>query len=188
MQSNKGIRARLPIRMTHAAAFGGRSGQLMIALAAVLVLQACDGKESSFFAPAVGIIIPSPAEIDGTWSIDYSVIGTTCEASLSDFTVDAAMSTFSNGTVTLDVLVEDSPVPIRGTYVIETGVFVGETGPVSEGDGEFSNETWDVRFLTNSRDMQTFSGTSVEDITSGGLPVCERRFEISGSKLTAVPT
>ena len=63
-----------------------------------------------------------------------------------------------------------------------------ETGPVSEGDGEFSNDTWDVRFLTNSRDMQTFSGTSVEDITSGGLPVCERRFEISGSKLTAVPT
>jgi hypothetical protein len=178
--------------MTHAAAFGGRSGQLMLTLAAVLVLQACDGKESSFFAPAVddgpGIVIPTPAELDGTWTVDYEVITTTCEASLSDYSVDAEMSTFSNGTVTLDVLVEESPVPIRGTYDTETGVFTGETGPVSVGGGELSNETWDVRFLTNSRDVQTFSGTSVEDFSSGGATVCERRFDISGSKLVAVPT
>ena len=188
MKNNMRTGARLPFRMPRAAVFGRRSGQAMLALAAVLVLQACDGKESSFFAPAIGINIPTPAELDGIWEVDYTVFSTTCEATLDDFSEDAEMSTFSDGTVTLDVLVGESVVPIRGTYVVETGVFTGETGPVSVGDSEFSNEAWDVRFLTDSRDNQTFSGTSVEEISSGGLPVCERQYEISGSKLVAVPT
>jgi hypothetical protein len=45
-----------------------------------------------------------------------------------------------------------------------------------------------VRFLTDSRGNQTFSGAAIEEISSGGAPVCERQFEISGSKLVAVPT
>jgi hypothetical protein len=174
--------------MPRAAVFGRRSGQVLLMLAALLVLQACDAKESGFFAPAIGIDIPTPAELDGTWEVDYTVLSTSCEATLDDFTVDAELSTFTNGAVTLDVLLGESVVPVRGTYVVETGVFTGETGPVSVGDGEFSNETWDVRFLTDSRDNQTFSGTSVEEITSGGLPVCARQYEISGSKLVAVPS
>jgi hypothetical protein len=180
--------ARLPFRMPRAAVFGRRSGQVMLVLAAVLVLQACDGKESSFFAPAIGINIPTPTEIDGTWEVDYAVFSTDCEATLDDFTETAEMSTFSDGTVTLDVLVGESVVPIRGTYVVETGVFTGETGPVSVGNSEFSNEVWDVRFLTDSRGNQTFSGAAIEEISSGGAQVCERQFEISGSKLVAVPT
>ena len=188
MKNNKGISSRLPLRMPRAAAFGGRSGQLALAILAVLLLQACDGKESSFFAPAVGIVIPTPTEIDGTWEVDYAVFSTDCEATLDDFTETAEMSTFSDGTVTLDVLVGESVVPIRGTYVVETGVFTGETGPVSVGNSEFSNEVWDVRFLTDSRGNQTFSGAANEEISSGGAPVCERQFEISGSKLVAVPS
>ena len=180
--------ARLPFRMPRVAVFGRRWSQTMLALATVLVLQACDGKESSFFAPAIGINIPTPAELDGTWEVDYTVLSTSCEATLDDFTVDAQMSTFTNGAVTLDVLLGESVVPVRGTYVVETGVFTGETGPVSVGSGEFSNEAWDVRFQTDSRDNQTFSGASVEEVTSGGVPVCERQYEISGAKVTVVPT
>ena len=188
MTNNMRTGARLPFRMPRVAVFGRRWSQVVLALAAVLVLQACDGKESSFFAPAIGINIPTPAELDGFWDVEYSVFSTTCEATLDDFSEDAEMSTFSDGTVTLDVLVGESVVPVRGTYVVETGVFTGETGPVSVGSGEFSNEAWDVRFQTDSRDNQTFSGASVEEISSGGVPVCERQYEISGAKVTVVPT
>ena len=188
MKNNMRTGARLPFRMPRVAVFGRRWSQVVLALAAVLVLQACDGKESSFFAPAIGINIPTPAELDGFWDVEYSVFSTTCEATLDDFSEDAEMSTFSDGTVTLDVLVGESVVPVRGTYVVETGVFTGETGPVSVGSGEFSNEAWDVRFQTDSRDNQTFSGASVEEISSGGVPVCERQYEISGAKVTVVPT
>ena len=188
MTNNMRTGARLPFRMPRVAVFGRRWSQVVLALAAVLVLQACDGKESSFFAPAIGINIPTPAELDGFWDVEYSVFSTTCEATLDDFSEDAEMSTFSDGTVTLDVLVGESVVPVRGTYVVETGVFTGETGPVSVGSGEFSNEAWDVRFQTDSRDNQTFSGASVEEISSGGVPVCERQYEISGAKVTVVPS
>jgi hypothetical protein len=191
MEYTRGIRARLPFRMPDAKAFGGRLVHLVLVLGAVLVLQACDGKESGFFAPAITINIPSPADLDGVWSVNYRLVpaSTTCEDSPSSFAVDAEMSTFStNGTVTLDVLIEESPVPIRGAYVVETGVFVGETGPVDAGNGELSNQTWDVRFLTDSRNVPTFSGTAVEEISSGGATVCETNFEIAGSKLVAVPT
>ncbi len=185
MKNNMRAGARLPFRMPRAAVFGRRSGQAMIALAAVLVLQACDGKESSFFAPSIGINIPTPSQLDGAWVIDYTVVSTTCEAALLDFEVNAELSTFSD---TLDVLIEDSPVPIRGQYVVETGVFTGESGPVNAGNNEFSNQTWDVRFLTDDRGVQTLSGSAVEDITSGGSSVCERRFDVDGTKLVAVPT
>ena len=191
MENTEGIRARLPFRMPDVTAFGGWSVRTVLVLGAVLMLQACDGKESSFFAPAITINIPSPADLDGAWSVDYRLVpaSTTCEDSPSAVTLDAEISTFStNGVVTLDVLIEESPVPIRGTYVVETGVFVGETGPVDAGNGEFANQTWDVRFLTDARNVPTFSGTAVEEITSGGATVCETNFEITGSKLVAVPT
>jgi len=191
MENTEGIRARLPFRMPDLTAFGGWSVRMVLVLGAVLMLQACDGKESSFFAPAITINIPSPTDLDGAWVVDYRLVpaSTTCEDSPSAVTVDAEMSTFStNGSVTLDVLIEESPVPVRGTYVVETGVFVGETGPVDAGNGEFANQTWDVRFLTDSRNVPTFSGTAVEQITSGGATVCETNFEIAGSKLVAVPT
>ena len=185
MKNNMRAGARLPFRRPRAAVFGRRSGHAMITLVAVLVLQACDGKESSFFAPAIGINIPTPAELNGAWVIDYTVVSTDCEAALLDFELDAELSTFSD---TLDVLIEDSPVPIRGPYVVDTGVFTGESGPVNAGNNEFSNEMWDVRFLTDDRGVQTLSGTSVEEITSGGSTVCERRFDLDGTKLVAVPS
>ena len=191
MENIKEIRDRLPFRVPHVRAFGGRSVHLVFALGAALALQACDGKDSGFFAPAITINIPQPADLDGSWSVDYRVVpaSTTCEDSPNAFTVDAVMSTFStDGTITLDVLIEDSPVPVRGTYVVDTGVFVGETGPVDVGNGEFSNQTWDVRFLIDARNVPTFSGTAVEEITSGGATVCETNFEINGTKLVAVPT
>jgi len=59
---------------------------------------------------------------------------------------------------------------------------------VDVGNGEFSNQTWDVRFLIDARNVPTFSGTAVEEITSGGATVCETNFEINGTKLVAVPT
>ena len=185
MKNNIRAGARLPFRMPRGAVFGRRSGRAMITLVAVLVLQACDGKESSFFAPAIGINIPTPAELDGAWVIDYTVVSTTCEAALLDFEVDANLSTFSD---TLDVLIEDSPVPVRGPYVVDTGVFTAESGPVNVGNNEISNETWHVRILTDTRGVQTLSGTSVAAITSVGSTVCERRFDLDGTNLVAVPS
>lgn len=192
MENTKGIRARLPFRMPNVTAFGGWSVRMVLVLGAVLMLQACDGKESSFFASAIPINIPSPTDLDGAWVVDYRLAPatTTCEDSPSAVTLDAEMSTFStNGSVTLDVLIEESPVPVRGTYVVETGVFKGETGPVDAGNGEFANQSWeDVHFSTDARNVPTFSGTAVEQITSGGATVCETNFEITGSKLVAVPS
>ncbi len=191
MENTKGIRARLPFRLPDVSAFGGWSVRMVLVLGAVLVLQACDGKDSGFFAPAITIDIPSPAELDGAWNVEYRIVpaSTTCEDTPTEFTVDADFSTFSsNGAITLDVLIEDSPVPIRGPYVVETGVFTGESGPVNVGNNEFSNQIWDVRFLTNDRGVQTLGGTAVEAITSGGSLVCEIRYDVDGVKLVAVPT
>ncbi len=191
MKNNRGIRARLPFRMPRGAAFVGRSGRVMMVLAMVFVLQACAEKDSNFFAPAAEdgpqVRVPSPDELDGPWNIEYSVVSNTCEESLADFDVNADFNTYLSGTWLLDVLPDGSATPIRGPYNTETGVYTGESAPVSIGNGEFSEEAWDVRFLKNTRDIPAMNGTSVERITSGGLPVCERTFEVTGAKLVAVP-
>lgn len=192
MTNDRRIRARLPFGMPRVAALSGLASRLTVILVIVLVLQACAEKESGFFAPASadgpGNLVPLAEDLDGTWDLDYVVVSTTCEANLADFELEAEYNTFFSGTWMLDVLAGESATPIRGPYNTETGAYSGDSAPVSIGNGEFSEESWEVTFRTNSRDIPTMSGTAIEQITSGGLPVCERTFSVTGVKLVAVPT
>ena len=191
MENTKGIRARLPFRLPDVSAFGG--GQSVW----------CSCSEPSWYSrPATGRIPVSSLRqsrsishhrqswtVPGMSKTALSPLRRTGEDTPTELTVDADFSTFSsNGAITLDVLIEDPPVPIRGPYVVETGVFTGESGPVNVGNNEFSNQTWDVRFLMNDRGVQNPRGTAVEAITLGGSLACEIRYDVDGVKLVAVPT
>jgi hypothetical protein len=191
MQNYRIFRARLPFGMPRGAAFSGWSSRVAAIVTIVLALQACAEKESSFFAPAAeegpGNLVPAAEDLDGTWNLDYLVVSTTCEANLADFERQAEYNTFISGTWMLDVLPDGSATPIRGPYNTVTGAYAGESAPVSIGNGEFSEESWDMSFRLDSRDIPTMSGTAVERITSGGSPVCERRYDVSGARLVAVP-
>ncbi|MGW8282352.1 MAG: hypothetical protein ACWGON_03530 [Gemmatimonadota bacterium] len=191
MQNYRKFRARLPFGMPRGAAFSGLSSRAAAIVTIVLALQACAEKESSFFAPAAeegpGNLVPAAEDLNGTWNLDYLVVSTTCEADLADFERQAEYNTFISGTWMLDVLPDGSATPIRGPYNTVTGAYTGESAPVSIGNGEFSEESWEMSFRLNSRDIPTMSGTAVERITSGGSPVCERRYDVSGARLVAVP-
>ena len=143
----------------------------------------CDAKLDEFFAPATdipgggGSSFPSLVQLDGLpVTVNYNWISSTCDSPpLTDFTADADLST--SGT-TLNVTFADAPVPISGTYVVDTGAYSGDTGPVDVGGGLDADESWTTNF-TLSGNMIMMTGTSFVDVTSAGSPVCNRQFNVS---------
>lgn len=149
----------------------------------LLALVGCEAKLAEFFSPATdlpgggGSSFPTLVQLDGlSVTVNYDWISSTCDSPpLVDFTADADLST--SGT-TLSIQFGDAPVPISGTYVVETGAFDGDTGPVDIGSGLDADEAWNANF-TLSGNMIMMTGTSFVDVTSGGSPLCNRQFNIS---------
>lgn len=166
----------------------------MLALGFIaLALQGCDAKAAEFFGPALtgggggggggGGTELTADDIPGTWTVNYTTVSTTCEASLAPFSVNADFGITGTGSsATLDVLFPDAPVPISGTVTFPDGDFMGSTGPVDIGDGLDADESWDVSFSLSMSDV-VFSGTSNVDVEEAGTPVCNRSFNITGIKL-----
>lgn len=163
---------------------------LLVALATFAVA-GCDAKVDEFFAPLEsdgggggggggGTTIPTATDVAGTYTVSYTIVTTTCEASLAPFDVSADFATSGTGTtVMLDVQFPDAPVPISGDYSTTSGDYSGATGPVDIGSGLDANEMWATSFSFSGTDV-VFSGTSDVDVTQSGSPFCMRMFNISG--------
>lgn len=158
-----------------------------------LAMQGCEAKLPSTFEPVIGVpgggggggTELTANDVAGTWNVSYTTTGTTCEASLPPFDVEADLSTTGTGSsVTLDVLFPDAPVPIRGTLALPGGDFTGTTGPVDIGNDLFATESWDATFSLSMTDDVVFSGTSEVDVEDdGGAFVCARDFTIQGIRI-----
>ncbi|TFG63367.1 MAG: hypothetical protein E4H28_06485 [Gemmatimonadales bacterium] len=161
--------------------------RVFVGMIGLLSLSGCDAKIDQFFQPAtdiapIGNQFPTALDLDGlAISVNYVTTLTTCEVSLSPFTADADLTTSGSGPITLNVTFSDAPVPITGTYVVDTGAYTGETGDVDIGSNLFANEQWDVSFTKNGN-SGTMSGHSVVDVVEiPGSFTCQRQFNISAA-------